>query len=434
MEQVSPFFYILWGILLNWGWIIIPTLLYRPFLFLWLWWRREFFWNAQKWILLEIKAPKEVLRPIKAMDQVFSSLWGNLYDPSDWWEKWIDGKELLKYSFEIASIGGETHFYIRLPQSNRNSVESSIYSQYPDAEISVVDDYVKYVPQDIPNKEWDLWGCDYKLLKDDVYPVKTYARFFEEKPDTSVEEKRIDPLSTLLEGLSRLQSGEQLWIQLTAIPVSNGENNYVTRGKAIIDKLARRPAKAERKHMLFEAAEMVITGQPAGAGPVEKESIIPPEMKLTPGEKDILAGVESKIGQYAFQCNMRFVYLGRRDVFFKPQIRTPFGHFTQFSTSNLNGFKPHGQPLITKVPKSWFVPWNLLIPRRLYIRKRKLFRNYAKRLPPFFPKPGGTFVLNTEELATLFHFPGRMVAPAPFVPRVESKRGEAPPGLPVEFE
>ena len=42
------------------------------------------------------------------------------------------------------------------------------------------------------------------------------------------------------------------------------------------------------------------------------------------------------------------------------------------------------------------------------------------------------FVLNTAEMASMFHFPSRAVAPAPSVPRIEMKRGEAPPGLPVE--
>jgi len=53
-------------------------------------------------------------------------------------------------------------------------------------------------------------------------------------------------------------------------------------------------------------------------------------------------------------------------------------------------------------------------------------------LSPLFPGAGGTFILNTEELASLFHFPGRAVAPVPFVSRIEAKKGEAPPGLPIE--
>ena len=65
-----------------------------------------------------------------------------------------------------------------------------------------------------------------------------------------------------------------------------------------------------------------------------------------------------------------------------------------------------------------------------------MFSRYINRLPPLFPKSGkidkGRFVLDTEELATLFHFPGKTVAPASFMPRIEAKKGEAPPGLPME--
>ena len=66
----------------------------------------------------------------------------------------------------------------------------------------------------------------------------------------------------------------------------------------------------------------------------------------------------------------------------------------------------------------------------------KIFRLYRERFHPMFPRPAdrrtGLFVLNTEELASIYHFPSRAVAPAPTVPRVEAKKGEAPPELPIE--
>ena len=417
----------IWGVLKNLWWVILPIILLRPFLFLWLWWRQERWWAGQKMILLEIKMPKEILKPLKAMEQVFSGFWGNLYDPPYWWEKWIDGKTLYFYSFEIISLGGETHFFVKIPEQSRNGVESTIYSQYPDAEISVADDYTKHVPQDIPNKEWDLWGTDYKLLKEDVYPIETYSRFFEERPEAK-EEKRIDPLSSLLEGLAKLGPGEQLWIQIMASPITNEENNYVDRGREIVNRLIKRPEKEKLKPIMKEVAEGLIFGK---AEEKKEEKMLWPEMMLSPGEREIVSGIENKIGKYAFESTIRFIYLGKRDRFFKAQCRTVFGFFSQFSTANLNGMKPWPRTM-TKIHKYWFLPLNLIRPRRVYIRKRRLFRNYVKRLPSLFPLSGETFVLNNEELATIFHLPGRMVAPAPFVPRVEAKKGEAPPGLPTE--
>jgi hypothetical protein len=40
--------------------------------------------------------------------------------------------------------------------------------------------------------------------------------------------------------------------------------------------------------------------------------------------------------------------------------------------------------------------------------------------------------MNEEELATMFHFPGRITFPSGVMPRVETRKGEAPPGLPTE--
>ena len=54
--------------------------------------------------------------------------------------------------------------------------------------------------------------------------------------------------------------------------------------------------------------------------------------------------------------------------------------------------------------------------------------------PSFFPlNPRNTkFILNTEEVASLFHFPTEAAAPAPGAPRVEAKKRGEPSELPVE--
>jgi len=420
-------------IIKTWWWALLPVIFWYPFLFFWLWWRRELWISKQKSIFLELRMPKDVLRPIKAMEHVFCSLWGILYGPPDPLEKWLDGEVPLSYSFEIVSIGGKIHFYIRIPEAARNAVEAAVYSQYPDAEITVADDYTKNIPQDIPNKDWDLYGADYKMIEKDVYPIKTYPKFFEEKTDIAKEEKRIDPISNLLEGMAKMKPGEQIWLQFICLPVANSENNYVDRGKAVVNEIMKRNAKEKPsyKPIILEALEGLLFGVREED---KKESVsqpFEPDIMLSPGEKDTIKAIENKISKPAFSSTVRFLYLGKKNIFFKPQIQNIFSFFSQFSANNLNGFKPIAETK-TKVKKIWFIPWNWLIPRRLYVRKRRIFRNYIKRVPPMFPRPEGTIILDAEEMATLFHFPGRVVAPAPFVPRVESKRGEAPPELPVE--
>ena len=426
--------YPVWIFLKHWWWVFLPFALQKPFLDRWLWWRIErWLGTAYRPILLEIKIPKESIKPVRAMEDVMASLHGVVYHPPDWWEKWVDGQIQTSLSFEIASFGGEIHFYVRCHQDYRDSVEASIYSQYPDAEIKMVDDYVKLVPQDIPNQEWDLWATDYTITRrEEAYPILTYKKF--EKEPEIIEEKRVDPMAALFEALSKVKPGQQFWIQMSATPVTNLEHPWATAGEALRDKLAKREEKPgiSAQPMVWEAAEILIKGVPEEK-PQKEMMTIPPEMRLTPGERDIVAAVEEKISKPGFLTNIRFVYLGKRDVFFKANLRLGFTYFGSYMTQNLNGLIPFGKTL-TKIHKSKFVPINLLIPRRLYLRQRKLFRHHVDRLTPFFPRAARTeekFILNTEELASLFHFPSWRAAPVPGVARVEAKR-KAPPVLPTE--
>lgn len=402
---------------------MLPFFLWHPLLFLYRFWRIEFWDSTIPKVILEIKIPKEVIKPIKAMEHVFAGF-HSIHDVMTWREIWIEGQFQLRFTLEIVSLGGEIHFYIRVPQRFRDIIESNIYSQYPEAEISEVPDYTLNIPSDIPNKDWDLWGTDIVNTKPDPYPIKTYTKF--EAEVQPVEEKRIDPMAGLLEGMSVLKPGEQLWVQMVVKPIREQDKDWIAEGIKIRDKLARRPEKPKPKPMVQEAAEILAFGLEK---PAEKEKeLIPPEMKLTPGERDIIAGIEEKITKFGFDCNIRYIYLAKRDVFFGPRARSPYGFFKEVSLENLGGFKPEKRTM-TKVKSVFF--W-FLDKRRLYIRKRRIFRYYQRRWVPYFPRKGGTFVLNTEELATLFHFPGKMVAPAPGVPRIEAKKGEATPGLPIE--
>jgi len=421
-----------WTVILNWWWLALPIVLHRPFLFLWRWWRVEVWLAEQRSVVLEIKIPKDVLKPLRAMDSVFSGLWGSIYDPPDWWETWVEGKIQLSYALEIVSMAGEPHFYIRCPQGIRKTVEANIYAQYPDVELTQVDDYTKYVPQDIPNKNWEMWGCDYELFMDDIYPIKTYSMFFEEKPEIAKEEKRLDPLSSLLEGMGKLGQGEQLWIQYLITPAINDAagSHYFDRGKALVNKLVRRPEAPKMRPIAMDIIDIFVTGQPPSAEK-KKEEVIPPEMKLTPGERTIVSAIEEKIAKRCYTVGLRFIYIAKREVYSGPAKTIPLSFFQQFSTTNLNAMKPWPRTM-TKIKKHWFLPLNYLIPRRVYVRKRNLFKKYVRRFNALFPLTGGTFILNTEEIATLFHFPGQSVASAPLMERVESKKGEAPTGLPVE--
>lgn len=407
--------------------------LWRPFLFIYKWWRSDAYSKGVDSILLELKMPGEVERPFRAMEQVFAGWW-MLYDPADWWEKWIEGKYQIPLSIEIAGEEGDIHFYLRIPKESRNLVEASIYSQYPEVEISEVEDYTQKVPQDIPNEKWDLWGSDYETIKSDIYPIKTYSKFFEESP-VAKEVKRIEPIAALLEGMAKLNPGEYAWVQIRVKPVTVAENNYKERAKQEVDKLSNRPEekKSKRHPLVKEAADFLITGEHPGmlSGEEKKEEMfLPPEMKLTPGERLVVSAIEEKVSKTMFECYIRFMILGEREKWNKANLRNILGFFANFNTENLNAFKPWS-PSITKIHKHEHLFANIFFyDNLLFLRKRKLWRRYLNRLNYSFPKEDKTFILNTEELATIFHIVGRSAVPAPMVQRVEAKKVEPPSHLP----
>lgn len=421
---IYPFLEIALQVLKNWWWVFLPFLILPAAKFLYLFYRIGRWDSTIKRIVLEVKMPKEVAKSIKGMDQVFAGLHGT-HDIPTWREKWIEGVVQLNMSFEIVSTEGNIHFYIRAPQMFRKLIESNIYSQYPEAEVVEAEDYVQKVPQDIPNKDWDIWGVNFINAKDEIFPLKTY-KYFEMETEKD-EEKKVDPLADLLEGLSTLGPGEHFWIQIVVKPVLGRDKPWQKKGRELVDKLARRPEnKQSYKPMVQEAAEVLMFG------PKEKKEeakeLIPPEMKLTPGERDVLSGVEDKLSKFGYDCFIRTVYLGKKDVFFKPNVKFVFSFSKEISSENLGGLRPLTK-VMTKVKS---VPFWFLDKRRVYLRKRRIFKYYCKRWGPFFPRSGGTFVLNTEELATLFHFPGKSVAPASGVSRIGTKKRGVPPNLPIE--
>ncbi|MFZ3054452.1 MAG: hypothetical protein WA091_00510 [Minisyncoccales bacterium] len=439
--------YVIKGLSILWN-ISVPYLLVLKTIIVQFWWLPLPFWlkghfdfiynlyvgddwdadKIRKRVVLEIKIPQTIVRPLKAMEAVFASFWGTYDPPSSWKEKHFKGKRILGASFELVGIDGVPHFFVRLPESNKKLLQAVIYSQYPEVEIVEVPDYTKQVPQDIPNKEWDLWGCDFELIKSDVYPIKTYESFYEEKPDVNSEEKRIDPLSPLFETISLTKPGEQLWFSIFILPHGPKDTDFFDRSRKEVDKLAKRPEKPKSNPLWLDFWNLLVHGTDPSGEEVKEDTFLPPEMKLTTGERDIVAAVERKRSKNVFVCFIKYVYVAKRNVFYNSAKGFGTSFFSQFGTQNLNSTKPWSMTT-TKVHSPTFFQ-----ARKLYLRKRDLIENYRTRDPGFdpFPVEGACYYLNTEELATLYHFPSYEGAPSAALKRMETKKGAPPSQLPVE--
>ncbi len=432
LQIASNFLTVAGKFIISLWWIIIPVFLFRFFQHLWLDYMRDKHLAGINWVTLEVRISKaEDLSP-KIAENIFSGLHGTQTTPNVT-DTYLKGDLPPFFSLEIVGIDGNVHFFIRAPRNFKNLVEANIYAQYPEAEVDEVEDYTDLVPQDVPNASHNLWGAELVLVREDAYPIKTYPNF---KDITS--EKFIDPLASLTEVMSGLQSGEQIWIQIIIRPVMKKE--WQEAGENLIKKLTGRPLPEKKAGVVSEIIKKELieypryfaqapfkTPEPLPSKEKEKKDKVSPLLALTMGEQEVVKAIENNISKVGFDTKIRFVYVGRREVFSKARVAAVIGTFKQFSSQNLNGFKPSA---LTKTSIDYFFKKTRMQYRQRRILARYRQRNMSAEKKLLIYKEPPTFVFNTEELATIFHFP-MIDVKTPMLRRVESKKGVAPGNLPI---
>ncbi|MFH1990318.1 MAG: hypothetical protein ABIJ19_00455, partial [Patescibacteria group bacterium] len=328
------------------------------------------------------------------------------------------------FSFEIVGLGGEMHFYIRTPEQFKNLVESQIHSQYPEAEISEVLDYANSLAEKISSESYSIGGAELILEKDDFYPIRTYISFEERQA-----ERRIDPMASFLEIISSLKPDENIFIQYLLAPTA--EKEWKEKGVMTINKLMGKKVETKKGFLesIFEGLGEFL-GNLLGAIAVypewgeKKEEAKPSAANLSPGGKLVVEAIENKISKLAFRVCIRFGYIAGKNVFNKANIAAVVGAFKQFNTVDLNAFKGN-KKAGTTADQPRIIPF--IKTRREYIRKIAFIDRFLNRK---MSKNRKNFVLNIEELATIYHYPIVVVA-APAIQRVGTRKAEPPVGLPM---
>jgi hypothetical protein len=425
MTEVFNLYFKFLDVFFNLSWIWLPFVLAAIFFKSWMYYIQRFYWRKLDWILLEVKPPKEIEKSPKNMEQIFAGLWGAWGTISTKYEKYIKGVMQEYFSFEIVGLNGEIHFYLRTVKKYRNLVEAQVYSQYPQAEIREVEDYVNKVSADIPNKNWNLWGCRLRLDKDSAYPIRTYPHLID---ITKTDQPFFDPLAGLMELMGKLKTGEQIWVQLVFRPTPDDwQREAIKIAAKLLGK--KEPAAAEGVikqdirtwwEAIYDTFYTFILDKPAPLRASEKATNEPHSlmMFLSPGEKEIISGIEEKASKKGYEAKMQWVYIARQDLFSMGYVSAVMGILNQFANLNMNSLKPDA-PTMTKANYAFAKT------RKAY-KQRVLMKMLRSRV--FFEKG---FILNIEELATLFHFP-TVAVQAPMTPYVELKKGGPPVDLPLE--
>jgi hypothetical protein len=300
-------------------------------------------------VLLMLEVPRSNDRDEAAAEELFASLHGMLRSKR---ELITEGNIQEHLSFEMVATGTQVHFYAWVPKHLQSFVESQLYAQYPHVHISAV-------PNDYASRKLDgkvFYSAELATTAHDALPIKTRSNF------------ETDPLSSLTTALTKLEhADEEMWIQVLARPIDHAwqrkAGNYAKRLKS-----GQGVGAGSVLSFLGQSLELLWKPPQNAAGGLTQ-----------PNERDQarIAEAEKKSTKPAYRVKIRVGYVGQDEHTAKLRLQTMVGTFKQFNVLGLNGFTQ----------------------KRAVGGTDGLVAYQAR----FFIDKG--FVLNTEELATIYHLP-----------------------------
>jgi hypothetical protein len=405
---------------------------------IWIHYIQQDFISGIDFVLLEIIPPREVLRSPKAMELFITNA---LYHQSGKGgrEEFWQGAVHFWFSLEIASIDGQVHFYVRVPSRVKTLVETQMYAQYPQSQVKVVEDYTLAVDEISKHSKWMAWGCEFKLKKPSAYPIKTYIDFGLDKDPK--EEMKVDPISPLIEFFGSLQKGEQAWMQVVITP----SHIYSTFKK--YDWVLEAQEEMRKMLALYSSHKDAKEYKDIGIGRSRIEIRVPPFYDRA------MKSMNAKTSKLGFDTGIRVMYVAKKEVYavnrrkdirliFRQYAAPDVNEFTRYNSTQGDalgsGIMGLSQDQVMKLADRMLHEYQerggfFYHPLRHQLFNEHKFPWLVKMvIKPFFLPylHSGTFVLNTEELATIWHFPGQILK-VPTLTRIESKEASPPPNLPI---
>ena len=300
--------------------------------------------------------------------------------------------EMPSLVFEIAnpSSSEEIFFYVSLPKRYRESIEKQIHSFFPQAVIEKVPDYTIFTPGSYTAV------TTLQLKESHALPLKTYRNL------------GVDPLNEISNALSKLQTAEEgaaIQILLTRTHTA-----WRSEGRHIAQQMQEgKRLKDARSHSVAKDFGVSVGKGLAGAmlGQKKDKEMTPPEKKtvsLTPEEQELVKAIDTKASKGAFKVNIRLLASAATQERAEEILAHMENAFGQFENPEVNSFR------IKKRVKT---------KRAVY---DYIFRNFDDE---------SSMILNTEELASIFHFPISTTE----TPKIKwLKAGAAPPPVNIPQE
>ncbi len=298
-------------------------------------------------------------------------------------------------SLEIVAENKLIYFYVVAPRYLSQFIEQQIQAQYPHAQIEFQEDYNIFSPNSA------VAAATLTLVKPDILPIKTYRKI------------ETDPLNALTNSLSKLEASEGAVIQLLLRP---GEKEWhkkgrkaakeILSGKKIEDVLKRVVKKTWYEKMAtstFKGMGDLHTIMTAGEN--KDEQSIKNNNTLSPLDQEAVKSIEEKISKASLEINLKVVVSSLTKVAAELNLKNILNVFGQYQIFEYgNGFKVNKRSNITKIVSE------------------VIHRSFDDQ---------ATFNLNTEELASIYHFP-LPTSSTPNINWLGARKASAPVNMPEE--
>jgi hypothetical protein len=329
------------------------------------------------------KSVKELLLPMKNfLDNI-----GGLKAQTGFQSDWFGRTDHL--SFEILiNKDGVIKFYVVIPKHLREFVEQQIHAQYPAAQIDLAEDY------NIFSSKCYIQSAYLKLKKHWMFPIKTYVQ------------GESDGLNAILSSLSKIPQGDAAAIQIV---VRSARSEWHRVGAKVASEM-------QQGKKLNEALKKNSKGLGGIIGEGLKDFVSPSANKekskeidrphqLSPMEQEIIKSLESKASKAGLDVNIRLVVASQNQEAAKSSLQNILGAFAQYTGYQYaNGFQA-----VSTVAS----------PETI---RHFIYRDFVD---------SGKFILNTEELTSLYHFPTASTE-TPNINWLLAKKAPAPVNVPTE--
>lgn len=283
-------------------------------------------------------------------------------------------------SFEIVAHGGLVHYYTVVPLVLVDVIRQAVASAYPSATLEEVEGFNLFSQV---GKLSGTIGGEFNLKKSFVYPIATF------------QESKRDASRALLNALSSATKDDGIGVQFLIRPAYDG---WARSSESHIEKMKKNKGKKTSGLGAVSDIMEALWKPPEFNGKDKTDN--PEDKQLTSLEQAEVDAISEKTRYPAYEVLIRVVISSNTAARSQVLLKNIIAAFALFDSPRNNGF----QFTLTKDVE-------------------EMTTSYIMR---FFPQEIRSNILNSVEMATLFHLPGAGAIPTSQVKRQMSKQVDGP--------